>query len=266
MTDGLTKQVYALMREVAESVVMPRYQALASHEIIEKKPGDLVTIADRESEERLSEGLARIMPEAAIVGEEACHADPTLIERLGDSLCWIIDPIDGTKNFAAGKPPFGLMIALAENGETEAGWIYDPIEQRLCHATLGEGAYIDGQRVMARTTGEDPPIAAISLLFMDDLQREHMKQSIAPYYQLADIPYCAADQYPRLALGVNDLSIFERTLAWDHAPGALWLNEAGGKVARPDGSAYRTDEWDRKGMIGAASPALWDELAARLNA
>ena len=266
MIDALTGQVFALMREVADEIVMPRYQTLARHEIIEKNPGDLVTIADRESEERLSEGLSRILPEATIVGEEACHADPWLIERLGDSLCWIIDPIDGTRNFAAGKPPFGLMIALAENGETQAGWIWDPIQKRLCHARLGEGAYIGEDRVTAKTTGQNPPIAAISLLFMDDTQRERMKESIAPFYELADIPYCAADQYPRLALGVNDLSIFERTLAWDHAPGALWLNEAGGKVARPDGSPYRTDEWDRKGMIGAASPALWDELAERLNA
>ncbi len=266
MTDSLTRQVHALMREVADSVVMPRYQALASHEIIEKEPGDLVTVADRESEIRLSEGLARILPEAAIVGEEACHADTSLIERLGDSLCWIIDPIDGTRNFAAGKPPFGLMIALAENGETQAGWIWDPIQNRLCHARLGEGAFIDGERVSARTTGQNPPVAAISMVFMDDAQRERVRASIAPFYELADIPYCAAEQYPRLALGVNDLSIFERTLAWDHAAGALWLNEAGGKVARPDGSPYRTDEWDRKGMIGAASPALWDELAERLNA
>ena len=58
------------------------------------------------------------------------------------------------------------------------------------------------------------------------------------------------------------MSIFERTLAWDHAAGVLCLNEAGGKAARPDGSPYRVDEWDRPGLLGAASPALWDELAA----
>ena len=76
----------------------------------------------------------------------------------------------------------------------------------------------------------------------------------------------AAEQYPRLALGVNDVSIFERTLPWDHAAGALWLNEAGGKCARPDGSAYRVDDWRRPGLVGAASPALWDEMVGRLNA
>ena len=101
---------------------------------------------------------------------------------------------------------------------------------------------------------------------MDPAKREAVKAQIAPHYRLADIPYCAAEQYPRLALGVNDVSIFERTLAWDHAAGALWLNEAGGKVARLDGSPYRVDEWERKGLIGAASPALWEDMAERLNA
>ena len=86
---------------------------------------------------------------------------------------------------------------------------------------------------------------------------------LAPHYRLVDIPYCAAEQYPRLALGIDDVSLFERTLAWDHAAGALWLNEAGGRAARPDGSAYRVDEWGRPGLLGAASPALWDGLAER---
>ena len=100
---------------------------------------------------------------------------------------------------------------------------------------------------------------------MDNLQRENVKTNLAPYYRLTDIPYCAAEQYPRLALGVNDVSVFERTLAWDHAAGALWLNEAGGKCARPDGSPYRVDEWGRKGMIAASNPSLWDDLAARMG-
>ena len=81
---------------------------------------------------------------------------------------------------------------------------------------------------------------------------------------MVDIPRCAAEQYPRLVLGVNDVSIFERTLAWDHAAGVLLVNEAGGKVARPDGQPYRVDEHLRPSLIGAASPALWDELATRM--
>ncbi|OYX65157.1 MAG: inositol monophosphatase [Sphingomonadales bacterium 32-64-17] len=257
--------VEALLREVTEKAILPRFRNLAEGDIEDKGGNDPVTVADKHSEELLAEGLSRIMPGLAIVGEEAAHADPQVLEGLkGD--CWIIDPIDGTRNFAAGKPPFGIMLAMASGGEAHTGWIYDCISGRLCVAHRGKGAFVNGERVEAISTGEAQPVAAISLLFMDDARRDAMKAHIAPHYRLVDIPYCAAEQYPRLALGTNDVSIFERTLAWDHAAGVLWLNEAGGKAARPDGSAYRVDEWERKGLIGAASPALWNGMAERLAA
>ena len=256
--------VVAVLHEAANRAILPRYQHLKPGEIIEKAADDLVTIADRESEAILAEGLAHLLPEATIVGEEAAHADPSLLNRLGDALCWIIDPIDGTHNFAHGKPPFGILVALAEAGETIAGWIYDPLTQRLCHASRGAGAFVNGERVTARSSGSTPPVAAISLLFADEARRAALKTHIAPHYRLVDIPRCAAEQYPRLTLGTNDVSIFERTLAWDHAAGVLFLGEAGGMAAREDGAPYRVDD-QRRGMIAAASPALWDELAKRME-
>ncbi len=264
MSRALDDAVLAIIKDASARAVMPRYQQLEAHEVIDKSVGELVTIADREAEVILAEGLARLMPEAAIVGEEACEANPALMERLGDALCWIIDPVDGTNNFASGKPPFGIMVALAAAGETMGGWSYDPLRTRFCSAQKGRGAWIDGQRITARPSGSTPPIAAISLVFADPARREALKTHIAPHYALVDIPRCAAEQYPRLVLGENDITIFERTLAWDHAAGVLLLNEAGGKVARPDGQPYRVDEHLRPSLIGAASPALWDELARRL--
>lgn len=253
------------MRRAAETAILPRYRSLASHEIEAKAADDLVTVADREAEAILTEGLAALMPKAQVVGEEAAHADPSVTDGLS-GLCWIVDPLDGTNNFAGGNPPFGIIVALADGGETQAGWIYDCLSGRFCATARGQGAYIDGDRIAARTSGETPPVAAISLIFMDPAERQAIKAHIAPHYRMVDIPRCAAEQYPRLALGQNDLSIFQRTLAWDHAAGVLWLNEAGGKAARPDGSAYRVDEHERPGLIGAASPILWDEMAARLAA
>ena len=266
MTLALTGAVLAVMKDAAARAILPRWQTLSADQIDAKAADDVVTIADREAELLLAEGLAGILPEAAIVGEEAAHADPALLDRLGDALCWIIDPLDGTNNFARGQPPFGVMVALAGGGDTIGGWIYDPLTGRLCHAHRGQGAWIGDERIAACTTGSQPPIAAISLVFMDPAQRAAMKAKIAPHYSLVDIPRCAAEQYPRLVLGVNDLSIFERTLAWDHAAGVLFVNEAGGKAARPDGRAYRVDEAHLPGLIGAASEALWDELAVRLAA
>lgn len=263
--------VHDLLREVSRKAILPHYQALAAHQIEAKDTGgittvgDVVTVADHLAEELLTEGLARIIPGLPIVGEEAAFADPTVQDRLAGD-CWIVDPIDGTNNFANGRPPFGILLAMAAGGEAHTGWIYDPLSDRFCVAHKGKGAFIDGEKVDARSTGENPPIAAISLLFIEQSRREAIASHIAPHYTLVDIPRCAAEQYPRLVLGVNDVSIFERTLAWDHAAGVLWLNEAGGKAARPDGSAYRVDEWARPGLIGAATPKLWDDMAERLAA
>ncbi|MBS0253638.1 MAG: inositol monophosphatase [Proteobacteria bacterium] len=264
MTLSLTAGVAAVMRAAAEQAILPHYQRLAASQIEAKAADDVVTVADTASEALLAEGLARLLPEAALVGEEAAHADPALLDRLGDALCWIIDPLDGTNNFARGAAPFGILIALAEAGETVAGWLYDPLSGRLCHAHRGAGAFIGTERVTARPSGTRPPVAAISLVFADPARREGLKRQIAPHYTTVDIPRCAAEQYPRLVLGENDVALFERIHAWDHAAGALFVNEAGGKVARPDGSAYRVDD-RRRGLIGAASPALWDEMAQRLT-
>lgn len=269
MSEALTVALHALLRETSERAILPHYRTLAAHEIVTKSAKgaltDLVTIADGEAEAILGEGLARLLPEAAIVGEEAAHADPAVFQRLGDALCWIVDPLDGTNNFAEGKPPFGILIALTEHGETVAGWIYDCLSGRFCHTTRGGGAFVDGERIAARTTGAMPPVAANSLVYMSPERRAAVQTHIAPHYTLVDIPRCAAEQYPRLAVGQNDVAIFERTLPWDHAAGVLFLNEAGGKAARPDGSAYRVNDHARAGLIGASSPALWDEMAERLS-
>ncbi len=259
----LDAEILRLLRRVSETAILPHYQTLAEGEIEAKSPGDVVTIADHAAEAMLAEALARIEPGIAIVGEEAAHSDPGIQDALARD-CWIVDPLDGTRNFAAGRPPFGIILARASGGVCRSGWIYDCLSGRFCTAHYSHGACIDGEPVRTRTSGQDPPIAAISMIYMQPERRAAIKAHIAPHYTLVDIPYCAAEQYPRLALGTNDVSIFERTLAWDHAAGVLWLNEAGGKAARPDGSPYRVDEWDQPGLIGAASPELWDGLAERL--
>lgn len=260
----LDAEIRDLLRFAAQRSMLPRYRALADAEVEMKGEYDPVTVVDREIEAFLTDALDRLAPGVPVVGEEAAYADPGVLDHLSHQ-CWIVDPLDGTANFTAGKPPFGIIVALADAGRAVAGWLYDPLADRLCHARSGDGAYIDGERIKARPTGEDPPIAAISRMFLDEEQREEVDARIAPHYTLVDIPRCAAEQYPRLALGVNDISRFERTLAWDHAAGALWLNEAGGRVARLDGREYRVDQHDQPGLLGASSPALWQAFVETLD-
>lgn len=263
MQDKLTGHVAALMRRASDEAIMPRYRNLAEGEVIEKAQDDLVTVADREAESLLAEGLAKLLPEAAIVGEEAAHTDPSVMKHLS-GLCWIVDPIDGTSNFASGQGHFAVMIALADSGVTQGGWIYDPRRDRFCAARAGEGAFIDGERVEARSSGHEPPTLAAMTRYMQPAQRALFEREVAPLYTLVAGPGCAAEQYPLTVLGEHDVAIYERTLPWDHAAGCLFLNEAGGTCLRPDGSPYRVDS-GRKGMIGAATRALFDGLVKNLE-
>lgn len=262
---ALDAEIRDLVRFAAQRSMLPRFRQLADHEVEMKGADDPVTIVDREVEAFLTEALTRLAPGVAVVGEEAAAADLAVLDHLKGQ-CWIIDPLDGTANFAEGKEPFGMIVALADGGEAVAGWIYDPIKDRFCHTRRGAGAFVNGERIAARTTGAEPPVTAVSRIFLTPDQSAMVDVRLAPYYTLVDIPRCAAEQYPRLALGENDISSFKRTLAWDHAAGVLWLNEAGGKAARLDGSEYRVDEADKPGLVGASSPAMWDAFVARVVA
>lgn len=262
---ALDAEILDLMRFAARRSILPRFRQLAAHEVEMKGEDDPVTVVDREVEAFLTEALSKLAPGVAVVGEEAVAADKSVLDHLSQQ-CWIIDPLDGTANFTEGKEPFGIIIALADSGKAVAGWLYDPNSDRLCHARAGAGAYINGERVVAQTTGQERPVTAVSRIFLTPEQAAMVDAKLAPHYTLVDIPRCAAEQYPRLALGQNDVSSFKRTLAWDHAAGVLWLNEAGGKAARLDGSEYRVDEADKPGLVGASNPAIWDEFVARVLA
>ncbi|MEL7446583.1 MAG: inositol monophosphatase [Pseudomonadota bacterium] len=266
--DGLSAldgEIRDLMRFAAQRSMLPRFRTLADDEVEMKGEDDPVTVVDREVESFLTDALTKLAPGVPVVGEEAAHSDESVLEALSQQ-CWIIDPLDGTANFTEGKEPFGIIVALADAGEAVAGWIYDPINDRLCHTRRGEGAFVNGEKILAKTTDSTPPVAAISRIFLTEEQRAQVDAKLAPHYSLVDIPRCAAEQYPRLALGENDVSSFKRTFAWDHAAGVLWLNEAGGKAARLDGSAYRVDEHGKPGLVGASSPAIWDEFVGRVLA
>ncbi|MFV0624323.1 inositol monophosphatase family protein [Sphingomonas sp. ac-8] len=253
----LVAQVAALMRDVAERVVMPRHRALAAHEIVEKSPGELVTCVDREAEARLRDGLDRLGTGARIVGEEACAEDPGLLDGIGSGAVWLVDPLDGTANFASGSGAFGIMVALVEEGEPVASWMLDPVSGRMCHAERALGAWIDDQPVRARGSGRLRPIAALASQFMAPDARARTHRVAERRFALEPIPRCAAESYPRLVTGRNDVALFQRILPWDHAAGVLFLTEAGGRATHWDGSAYRVGSTGA-GLLAASDSSLWE--------
>lgn len=252
------------MRDIADAALRPRFRRLAAGDISEKGPGDYVTVADRESEDMLAERLPKLLAGSRVIGEEACAADAALIDAVAGGSVWIVDPLDGTANFAAGREPFAMMVALVADGETQAGWILDPMSGRMCHAALGGGAWIDGGRIRARGTGAAVPIAALATRYLPDDVRVEIKERARGRFAAAEAPGCAGEQYPRVALGRNDVALFWRALPWDHAPGALFLNEAGGRLARLDGTPYRVAD-RAHGLLAASTPELWDRARTILT-
>lgn len=268
MRDDLIDEVSTLVREVARTIVLPRWRHLSDGEIQQKSPGDLVTVADQESERALTAGLVALLPGSQVVGEEAVAADPGVLEHLGDSgAIWIVDPVDGTNNFAAGKTPFAVMVALLRDGEPAASWILDVVADRMVVAEAGSGAFVDGLRVKTRT--DDPGAAGLSgslsrTYFPDDLRA----RVDARVHQLGEVTHgrhCAGYEYPAVVADDQQFATFWRILPWDHVPGALIVREAGGTVRHLDGSPYRPTDSER-GLLVAANEDIWQTVHAALFA
>lgn len=261
-SDAIDRAIPALLARVADEVILPRFGRLGADQAQEKTPGDWVTIADRESEAIITDALLRLDPDGRVVGEEAAAADPALIDTVGEGRVWLVDPLDGTNNFADAREPFGTMVALVEDGVIQRGWIYAPVSRRLCYAARGAGALVNGVRVTCTPRIPRRPIATYSNYWFTDAQCALIEQAASGVLDLRHGLRCAAAQYAALVDGTHDIARFERIFPWDHAAGSLFLTEAGGHVARPDGRPYVLTDTG-KGLLAAASPALW-ELGARV--
>ncbi|BBK33728.1 fructose-1,6-bisphosphatase/inositol monophosphatase family enzyme [Stella humosa] len=263
---SLHRGVEDLLRQTADAVILPRFRSLAAGEIVEKSPGEVVTVADREAEALLSRGLLALLPGSTVVGEEATAADDGLRAAIsGSERAWLVDPLDGTANFVAGSPHFAVMVALLARGRTVAAWMLQPATGLLAAAEAGAGATIDGQRV--RVSEAAPAGPATGAVFTRFLPPDVRAGVDAGRHRLGPILpglRCAGWEYPAIVAGRQDFALFWRSEPWDHAPGALFLAEAGGRVGRPDGSAYVPGD-GRAGLLVARSAAIWDEVAAALS-
>ena len=141
--------VSAIIRDVAAQEILPRYLALGAGDVREKRDADdLVTIADIEAERSLTRRLSDAYPGTVAFGEEGATTDPSLLDLLdADRPAWVIDPVDGTYNFAHGRAGFAVIVAYVRNGATLAGWIHDPLRQLTITAVRGRGAWHGTQRL-----------------------------------------------------------------------------------------------------------------------
>jgi fructose-1,6-bisphosphatase/inositol monophosphatase family enzyme len=264
-TDDLTA-LAATLRKAARTEILPRFRRMSPGAVREKSgPFDLVTDADEAAEAHITSALEKMFPGVLVVGEEAAASDGTLIARLVSAPFAIaLDPIDGTANFVAGLPLFGVMAAVVEHGVTTAAVILDPIVDSYSAALVEGGATehaADGS--VARLHVSAPvPLAhmagMVSWRFMPAALRDRVLSGLPRLAQVWD-HRCAAHEYRALIAGHSNFVVFNKLMPWDHLPGALLHAEAGGHAARFDGSPYRPGQTEG-GLICTSNAANWRVL------
>jgi fructose-1,6-bisphosphatase/inositol monophosphatase family enzyme len=260
-------RVAAIMREVAAEAILPRFKKLAESDIRPKGGrGDFATTADLEAERLLVLQLTALWPGSLVVGEEASAAAPALVEAIaGSGPVWIVDPLDGTHNFAQGIPHFAVIVALARAGETVAAWIHDPIADRTVAAERGSGAWEAGRRLAVAPA---VPLGEMRGAIFTKAGRPGVSPKLDEMrsrFAATTNERSAGHVYLALARGECHFALFSRLFPWDHAGGVLIQREAGGFSACWDGTPYRPTR-QTGGLLLAPAAASWTEIAALLLA
>lgn len=230
------------VRKAAAAEIMPRFRQLAAHEVDQKSgPHDLVTDADRLAEQYLTEALGALLPGSVVVGEEAVHANPASYDAIcGDAPVWIVDPVDGTRQFVHGDDGFCTLVALARHGVLLASSTYAPARDQLATAVRGKGAFLDGGRLQsgAPDPGRDLRVATSH----PDYTTDEQKQALLGLWTEGVQPRACGSaglEYLAVARGELGATAFSWEAAWDHAAGILLVEEAGGAHLTRTGEPFR---------------------------
>jgi myo-inositol-1(or 4)-monophosphatase len=198
-----------------------------------KGRGNLVTQVDLAIETHIQRVLADEFPDHAVLSEES---NPSLTELEGWT--WVVDPLDGTRNYVSGIPFFCVNIALCLAGETVAGWTYDPVHDELFRARAGAGAWLNDQPArVSKKTSVQASVMGFDMGY-DDVRAGYMLDLIRdlwPGMQAIRIPGSAALGLAYAACGRYDLFTHNLLYPWDLAPGILLVREAGGTITDREG-------------------------------
>jgi fructose-1,6-bisphosphatase/inositol monophosphatase family enzyme len=262
--------VDAIIRSVATAEIMPRFRKLAEGDVEMKGVNDPVTVADKETERRLTQELTKYLLGSVVVGEETYAKDQSILMRLdGEQPIWIIDPIDGTRNFVAGFPEFAVMVALVINKQTVASWIHDPNTGDTIMAEERAGVWLRGKKL--HLASDNPSTERVGLVGAR-IKKFISDPALMPHstdLPKIEIGSCAGFDYPRLFLGDVTFAnaktpratflIYRHTNAWDHVPGMFLHHEAGGYSADWSGNPYNMTN-KLSGLLFAANKDSWQHL------
>jgi len=239
------RTILNVLRRTARAEIMPRFRNLSAGDIaVKSRPNDLVTQADKAAEAMITRALTLAFPSALVVGEESVADTPALLDQIADApLAFIIDPIDGTWNFAHGIAVFGTILAVTQFGRPAFGLIYDPVgdDWAICDAeTAPRLEAMNGKnRPLHVSQGKavEDLIGYIALeLFPTDMQAQ--LAATFPNFARTAAMGCSAHEYRMIAQGHADFVLTPTLNPWDHAAGALICERAGAHVEMLDGTPY----------------------------
>ncbi|MCM2561528.1 inositol monophosphatase [Lutimaribacter sp. EGI FJ00015] len=267
LTSAQRTSLINIIRRAARTEILPRFRRLAGAQIATKSgPDDIVTEADTAAEAMIARGLARMFPGAVIIGEEAAASDPSLRHKAAEAeLAFIIDPVDGTWNFAHGLGVFGVILAATRYGRPVFGLIYDPLADDYVIADESSPARhvtASGQETPLTMSGGGP-IDRLSGYTHMSLMPKDAQKTLAPLqtaFARTGALRCSAHEYRLAALGHADFILSGTLNPWDHAAGVLICQRAGGVARMLDGADY-TIAQDAGYLLTAADDATWDAVA-----
>ena len=267
MTSSVDVTILAdLLRRAAQTQILPRFRRLGSDDVRAKSEAtDLVTEADEQAERMIKAEVKQLWPDAVFIGEESVAAEPALLDKLqGAELAVIVDPVDGTFNFASGIPAFGVMASVVSKGETVAGIIYDPMGDDWVLAEKGGGAWLrrpdgEAQRLSVATpVALEEMVGMASTGYLPNGKRAEIMGNLAKVRFLTNYR-CAAHEYRTFAGGHVHYLMYNKLMPWDHLAGVLISEEAGAYARRFDGSHYLPHHIDG-GLLITPDKASWELL------
>lgn len=261
-----TNIVEAVLRDVSRDVILPKFGALSSAEISTKStPGDLVTDVDIAAEDALFERLAALCPGATFIGEERAADAPSTVDGLSSGgAFWVVDPIDGTRNFVRGVSAFGIIVAFVVNGLVEHGFIFAVPENKCLIATRGKGVKWDGVPVETAMTRRSDIEGLRSVGWLLPPFKQTLVASLRDNFKTSPA-HCSAYGYIALARGEYDFALYSRIHPWDHLAGSLMLEELGGAARfMDDGTRYKPAGTVDRPMLVTAPGRDWQAIADRL--
>lgn len=256
------KHVASLIEEVARVEIKEKLGLLSSEEISEKSAGDFVTSADLAVERRLGALLKDYLPAAEVLGEEAVAEGRASIGMLSDDqLHWVIDPIDGTGNFAMALPLCAVIVSVVRRDEVLAAWLHDPFGERTFMGGLGAGAWLDGRRLSC-SRPNDLRLMNGSVYGKRFRERPGFRETWGRGRKGMGAVFnmrCVGHEHMARLAGLGHFGCYSRLLPWDHAAGYLLQTEAGGVAKALDGGAYRPSNPSTGGLV-APDEDVWNKL------